>query len=278
MARSPNAKRLTLLAATAMVGVLAVVWLYRREIRAQYLLSRDFESLGRNEQGYSEYRHRKTGIVFVGVPGGAFLMGSPEDEEGAYPFEHPQHEVMLSPFLIAKHEVTQEKWEKLIRSNPSNFKGQHRPVERTRWDECQEFCEKTGLSLPTEAQWEYACRAGRRGPFAGTGKLKDMGWYRENSGDTTHPVGQKNPNAFGLYDMHGNVMEWCYDFCDRDFYRKTEATMRDPICASESIYRVLRGGSYSSGERYCRSANRSTYEPLPRSPFFGFRPAYNPYR
>ena len=86
------------------------------------------------------------------------------------------------------------------------------PVEQVAWDDCQEFCTKSGLSLPTEAQWEYACRAGTAGPFSGTANLDEMGWYRQNSGGTTHPVGEKQPNDFGLYDMHGNVWEWCEDW------------------------------------------------------------------
>ena len=132
-------------------------------------------------------------------------MGSPESE-----WERPVHEVTLSPFLIAKYEVSQAEWRKVIGSNPPKSKGGDTlPVEQVSWDDCQEFCEKTGLSLPTEAQWEYACRAGKAGRFAGTGQLDDMGWFTEShltslpSPLLPHPVGLKQPNDFGLHGC------WC---------------------------------------------------------------------
>ena len=154
-----------------------------------------------------------------------------------------------------------------------HFKGDTLPVVEVSWDDCQEFCKKTGLSLPTEAQWEYACRAGTTGPYAGTGKLDDMGWFRENTEDKSHPVGQKKPNSFGLYDMHGNVWEWCADVYEKEFYSKPEATKKDPVCTSGSVERVIRGSSWFSVAGSCRSAHRDGFPPSLRFHVIGFRPS-----
>ena len=233
----------------------------------------EFESLGSNAQGYPEYRQRETDIVFVRLPGGTFNMGSPPEEQGRYANEGPVHAVTLSPFFIAKYELSQAEWKRVMGKNPSYFKGENLPVETVSWDDCQQFCERTGLSLPTEAQWEYACRAGTEGPYAGTGNLVDMGWYLDNSGRMTHPVGEKSPNEFGLYDMHGNVREWCEDVIDREFYKKPEASRKNPFCTSGSEDRVFRGGSWGFGARGCRSAYRSRILPSVHYDNVGFRPS-----
>jgi formylglycine-generating enzyme required for sulfatase activity len=157
-------------------------------------------------------------------------------------------------------------------TNLSFFKGQDLPVEVS-WEDCREFCEKTGLEFPTEAQWEYACRAGATGPYSGTGNPDEMGWHHGNSGRTTHPVGGKNPNGFGLHDMHGNVMEWCQDVYDEEFYAKPGATTKDPACTSGSEARVVRGGSWNSKSMICRSALRHWVLPAHRDDFLGFRPS-----
>jgi len=240
----------------------------------------DFDFLHINAQGYPEYVHEKTGIIFVLLPGGTYEMGSPPDEVGRYPEEGPVHEVTLSPFLIAKYEVTQAQWKAAITGNtpgisddPSHFEGDDLPVENVSWDDIQEFEEKTGLTLPTESQWEYACRARTPGPYAGSGVLDDLGWYRDNSGGKTHPVGQKMPNAFGLHDMHGNVWEWCKDVYDGKFYSKPEASGLDPIYTSGSGFRVFRGGCWGSNAGSCRSAYRSMHFSDLRDFDLGFRPS-----
>jgi len=266
--------------------VLAVaVWFSWPHLRFWYL----FESLGPNAQRYPEYRHRQTGIIFVRVPGGTFWMGAqktdpkgPDYEPDAREDEGPVHEVTLSPFLIAKCEVKQSEWRRVMGNIPAQFPGGDLPVEQVFWMDCQIFCRKTGLRLPTEAEWEYACRARTTGPYAGTGRLDDMGWYRDNSRNTaiglpplncTHVVGQKQPNQFGLYDMHGNVLEWCEDVYDAAFYSKPEARGPNPVSTSGSEYRVGRGGCWSVGASFCRSAFRGRNPPSLIRDYIGFRVA-----
>ncbi len=256
--------------AVVVVGIIA--W---DELVAWRTFWRDFEGLGKNAQGRPEYRHLETGIVFVALPRGTFDMGSPETESGRGGNEGPVHKVRLSPFLIAKYEVSQAEWKKVMGDNPSAFKDDTLPVEQVSWDDCQEFCTKTGLSLPTEAQWEYACRAGTSGPFAGTGNLDDMGWHRKNSGGRrTHPVGEKKPNQFGLHDMHGNVSEWCEDWYQWDYY--CEGSVVEPLC-----HNTVSGGRVVRGGGMCRSASRDGAPGFRGSLEFrlrdhlGFRPAWS---
>ena len=160
--------------------------------------------------------------------------------------------------------------------NPSRSKSDALPVEQVSWEDCQEFCKKSELSLPTEAQWEYACRAGTSEPFAGTGKIEDMAWYKQNThGTTTHPVGEKQPNDFGLHDMHGNVFEWCEDWYQADFYQESIGA-RDPRCEnSGSDSRVVRGGSWYHSAWVCRSAFRFVFPPSRRDLVVGFRAAWS---
>jgi formylglycine-generating enzyme required for sulfatase activity len=269
--KSPRARRvlLALLAATA-AGVVVLAIASFDEIAAAIRFAWQFERLGRNAQGCLEYRHRQTGIVFVKVPGGTFLMGSPEDEKGRIGDEL-QHHVTRSPFLIAKHEVTQAQWRRVMGSDPSGFKGDELPVETVSWEDCQEFCKKTGLALPSEAQWEYACRAGTTGPFAG--ELGTLGWYDGNSQGRTHPVGKQQPNGFGIHDMYGNVWEWCRDAYDEGFYRES-AGVTDPVCEkSGSVHPVLRGGGWWDDAGDCRSASRGRDHPRRRLDIFGLRPS-----
>ena len=213
------------------------------------------------------------GMKFAYIPAGKFLMGSPPDEGGWFSDE-VQHEVTISRgFYLGITEVTQGQWKAVMGHNPSWFKGNRLPVERVSWDDAVRFCRRLGQKegrryrLPTEAEWEYACRAESTGPYAGTGNLDEMGWHVGNSGNETHPVGTKQPNAWGLYDMHGNVSEWCRDWYGE--YPRRE--VRDPAGPSESVARVLRGGSWSYPPRICRPASRSRDERSMRYNDIGFR-------
>jgi len=205
-------------------------------------------------------------------------MGSPANERGRRTKEGPQHEVGLSSFLISKHEITQAQWVAVMGSNPSDHQGDDLPVVDGSWEDCRELCEQTGLSLPTEAQWEYACRAGTTTRFH-TGEdetdLASIGWFGGNSGYRVHAVGEKPPNRRGLHDMHGNVFEWCRDVYDPSFYSKEEATEKNPLYASGRGNRVVRGGLYSESARISRSACRFGYLPTTRDGDTGVRLAFN---
>lgn len=208
-------------------------------------------------------------MEMVWCPPGAFMMGSPKDDEERCDDEQPQHQVALTKgFWMAKTEVTQKQWKSVMGNNPSEHKGDEFPVESVSWNDCQEFCKKMGLTLPTEAEWEYACRAGTTGPYGGSGKLDEMGWYAGNSENQTHSVGRKQANAWGLYDMHGNVWEWCEDWSGA--YPNGVAT--DPKGLASGKHRVLRGGDYSMKSRACRSAFRLGSDPGSCFWYIGFRP------
>jgi formylglycine-generating enzyme required for sulfatase activity len=217
---------------------------------------------------------------FCFIPSGSFTMGSPSGEEGRSRDEG-QVEVTLSQlFWLAKTEVTQAQWEAVMGSNPSYFKGNQLPVENVSWEEAQAFIAKLNkmqmlpqgwrFALPTEAQWEYACRAGEKGPYSG-GSLDQLGWYDGNSGRKSHEVGQKHPNAWGLYDMHGNVLEWCVDR-----YADTLQGGEDPRGPELGVSRVCRGGCWSFYASSCRAALRLRNYPGNRFSSLGFRPALVP--
>jgi formylglycine-generating enzyme required for sulfatase activity len=187
---------------------------------------------------------------------GKFMMGSPDSEEGRKADEGPQHEVAISkPFYLGLTEVTQAQYEAVMGTNPSQFKGPTNPVEMVTWNEAADFCRKLSaktrkaVRLPTEAEWEYACRAGTKTRYSFGDADTDLGdycWYHSNSGGTTHPVGQKKPNAWGLYDMHGNVMEWCADW----YGNYPSGACTDPQGPASGTHRVKRGGSYFYGFSY----------------------------
>jgi formylglycine-generating enzyme required for sulfatase activity len=300
-------RRVALVAGLAML-VLAIVAVtgYRGEFHEWFVLTTRFESLGVNAQGFPEYRHRASGVVMVRIPGGEFLMGSGPRADGVATLEGPQHRVTLSPFLIGKREVTQGEWTRILGKNPSTHTGEDLPVHNVSWDECREYGTRVGLKLPTEAQWEFACRAGDRIPgYAATpgfdghiAQLKDrngnrldgmteekldafarvldeIAWFGENSGDKPHPVGQKKPNGYGLYDMIGNAFELCEDRYDRDFYRTAEASALDPVCRSDANSRIGRGGCYwLHGEIYNdRPTYRFGFPKDARQDFLGLRVA-----
>jgi len=210
------------------------------------------------------------------------MMGSPDSEQGRKGNEGPQHEVTISkPFYIGVTEVTQAQYEAVMGTNPSRFKGPTNPVESIPWNEAVEFCrrlsEKTrkAVRLPSEAEWEYACRAGTKTRFSfgdSDSVLGDYAWYGSNSGGMTHPVGQKKPNPWGLYDMHGNIWEWCADW-DGPY---SSGSSTDPQGAGSGGFRVVRGGSWGNGQtEHFRCASRST-SPLTGFDGGGFRCAMTP--
>ena len=193
--------------------------------------------------------------------------------------DETQHRVTLTKgFWLGKYEVTQAQWTSVMGSNPSAFKGNgNLPVERVSWNDCQEFISKVNSGakfqfcgparLPTEAEWEYACRAGSAGAYAGTGNINTMGWYRGNSGKKTHPAGQMRSNAWGFYDMHGSVWEWCSDW----YGVYAGGSVTDPAGPASGGYRVLRGGCWRADARGCRSATRLRLSPDKHYRDDGFR-------
>ena len=228
-------------------------------------------------------------LDMVYIPGGKFMMGSPEYEEHC--FEEPQHEVTVKPFFIGKYPITQAQWraiaslpkiERDLKPNPSRFKGDKRPVEEVSWEDAVEFCQRlskqTGKEyrLPSEAEWEYACRAGTTTPYYfgeditknyfGKYFTKKLANCRRSK---TTAVGKYPPNVFGLYDMHGNVMEWCQD----DWHDNYKGAPDDGSAwlSGLSSNKVLRGGSWNSLPVFCRSAYRDDLAHVDRSSNFGFR-------
>jgi formylglycine-generating enzyme required for sulfatase activity len=223
----------------------------------------------------------------VQAPAGSFLMG---DEKNG-----PIHRVTITkPYYISKAPVTQALYRAVMNENPSDYKGDHNPVESLHWFDAARFCnalskamniapaykingktvewvqDASGFRLPTEAEWEYSARGGTIARFA-CGDLESgleaMGWYNKNSGRKTHPVGQKEPNAWGLFDMHGNVYEWTWDW----YGASPRGSVNDPLGDSNGSCRVMRGGSWNFDAQYCRSANRSGNSPVNRIYYLGFR-------
>jgi formylglycine-generating enzyme required for sulfatase activity len=209
------------------------------------------------------------GMKLVYIPPGEYMMGSPSSERNRDSDEGPQHSVKISNgFYMGIYEVTQSQYQAIMGSNPSYFKGDNNPVEQVGWNDAVEFCrrlsQKEGKTyrLPTEGEWEYACRAGTQTRFSfgdNSSDLGDYAWYTSNSGYQTHPVGQKKPNSFGLYDMHGNVWEWCQDWYDENYYKNSPSI--DPQGPDSGPYRVLRGGSWGYVIGGCRSAYRGRLTP-----------------
>lgn len=219
----------------------------------------------------------KSGIEMVAIPGGPFDMGSKKGNAD----EAPVHKVHVSPFLMDRYEVVQSQFKKYQISDPSHFKDPNGPLDQINWTDATIYCNERSLAegfepcydeetwecdfkadgyrLPTEAEWEYACRAGTSAKYSfgnNAGQLKDHGWFAENSGKRTHPVGRKKPNGWGLYDMHGNVAEWCNDFYAKDYYAKSEPN--DPKGPAKGAERVLRGGAWNSKADACRSTYRAS--------------------
>ena len=220
------------------------------------------------------------GMVFETLSAGTFVMGGDSVAEQADENETPQHKVTFEkPFAIGKFPVTQAQWQTFMVDNPSQFIGKDRPVETVSHEDACEFIARlnqkentTAYGLPTEAQWEYAARAGSQSTYCfgpDRSKLAEFAWYKKNSDQETHPVGRLSPNDLGLFDMHGNVHEWCNDWFDRNYYAQTPA--KDPAGPDQGLAKVLRGGDWGSEDWYCRCAIRSLSSPDRRSPRVGFR-------
>lgn len=228
------------------------------------------------------------GVSFnmIAVKGGTFTMGATSEQgDDAYSDEKPTHQVTLSDYCIGETEVTQELWQAVMGSNPSYFTGNlQRPVEYVSWNDCQEFIKKlnqlTGKTfrLPKEAEWEYAARGGSQSQgykYAGSNNIDAVAWYYDNSYNKgsshpdygTHPVGQKQPNELGLYDMSGNVWEWCQDW----YSSYSSSSQTNPTGPSSGSYRVTRGGSWRDIARSCRVSNRFSNAPTIRNNLLGLR-------
>ena len=244
-----------------------------------------FQSVSRTvEQGELETCTNSIGMEFVLIPAGTFEMGSdPQCAQDKHD-EMPAHTVTISKsFYLGKYPVTQAQWEAVTGSNPGWDIGPNNPVERVAWDDVQVFIgklnEKEGgnkYRLPTEAEWEYAARAGASSAYSFGDDAEELfryAWYKDNSGGTTHPVGQKLPNPWGLHDVHGNVWEWVQDWYGEAYYATSPGT--DPKGPSNGEFRVLRGGSQHDGARSCRSAFRESFMPWLPDNRLGFRLAFS---
>ena len=215
------------------------------------------------EVSYSNHTLRIGNIVYnmKRVDGGTFTMGATSEMSKPSYDEKPKHQVTLSSYSIGETEVTQALWQAVMGSNPSHFKGDNLPVEQVSWDDCREFIRKlntlTGqrFRLPTEAEWEFAARGGNRSnhtQYSGSSRIEEVAWYEDNSGQKTHPVKTKKANELGLYDMTGNVREWCQD----GYGKYSKGAQNNPIGPGSGSYRVIRGGSWGNTPWYCRSSDR----------------------
>lgn len=219
-------------------------------------------------------------MEFVLIPAGSFTMGTdPGFESGN---QMPQHTVTISkPFYMGKYEVTQAQWQEVMGDNPAHFKGPNNPVENVSWEDVQEFIRflnaKEGCNcyrLPTEAEWEYATRAGTSSVYSfgdNKNELAEHAWFNDNAGGKTHPVGEKRPNRWGLHDVHGNVFEWVQDWNGENYYSNKSVT--DPKGPSTGSHRVIRGGGWALAAEGCRSDSRGFGVPGSegRSILVGFR-------
>lgn len=239
---------------------------------------------GLHAQQLTEYRVGDVTFNMVTVQGGTFTMGATPEQDTPYHDEFPSHYVTLHDFAIGQTEVTQQLWVAVMGTNPSEHVGPTLPVDRVSWIDCQRFIHRldsiTGLSfrLPTEAEWEFAARGGNAATqtqFAGSNELREVAWYYNNSGDNfltstnwnfqqqldnhcgTHPVATSRPNELGIYDMSGNLWEWCQDWYIN--YQPGDAV--NPSGPKDGLRRVARGGSWAHISRYCRVSRRTSYNP-----------------
>ncbi|MGD8241068.1 MAG: formylglycine-generating enzyme family protein [Armatimonadota bacterium] len=241
-----------------------------------------------NGDGAPRQTRTKSGVEMVLIAAGSFTMGDARGE----PDETP-HKVRVTAFYMDKYPVTQRQYEKLMGKNPSRWKGRGNPVEQVRWSDAVRYCNErsrreglrpcydlktwkchfdaNGYRLPTEAEWEYACRAGTTGRYSfgdSVGKLKNCAWFKDNAAGRPRPVGQKLPNAWGLHDMHGNVWEWCNDHYAVDYYQRSPE--KDPTGPGEGDTRVVRGGCWRSPAEKCRSSHRNNEAPGYSDICFGY--------
>ncbi|MDD4873030.1 MAG: formylglycine-generating enzyme family protein [Kiritimatiellae bacterium] len=223
----------------------------------------------------------ESGVEMVIIPGGSFMMGDKQEATDSQPL----HKVTISSFCIDRYEVTQEQYEDLIGNNPAKYEGAKLPIEQVRWTQAARYCnarsvkenlkpcydetkwtcdfDANGYRLPTEAEWEYACRAGTTTPYSFGNDIRSLdsyAWFKGNSGKKTHIVGGKNPNPWGLYDMHGNVTEWCNDWYNPQYYATSPE--KDPRGPDNGTKRVLRGGSWSNPPEKCISSFRVSDTPI----------------
>lgn len=217
-------------------------------------------------------------FTMVYVEGGSFVMGATSEQgSDAYSNEKPAHRVTVSSYYMGQTEVTQALWQAVMGTNPSKFKGTTNPVENVSWNDCQTFIRKlnslTGKTfrLPTEAEWEFAARGGKKSKaykYSGGNNPGNVAWYDDNSGDKTHPVATKQANELGIYDMSGNVREWCQDWCSDNY---SSSAQTDPIGPNSGSPREYRGGSWFSDARECRVSDRGCITPDYRGSDVGLR-------
>ena len=254
------------------LSLLTVLFIFVLAVNAQ----NDSQSL---EPSNKTFTVNGVSFTMVYVQGGTFTMGATSEQGSSDPWdsEKPVHSVTLSSYMIGQTEVTQALWQAVMGDNPSEFTGDsHRPVECVSWEDCQTFLRKlnslTGqkFRLPTEAEWEFAARGGVNSlgyKYSGSNNIGDVAWYDVNSDNTTHPVGTKQPNELGIYDMSGNVWEWCSDW----FGSYSSSSQTNPQGSSSGSDRVDRGGGWGNGAGSCRVAMRLWGSPGDRGDDLGLR-------
>ena len=253
--------------------------LKRKQVQQPVVQQPSTPSTSVNTSSAASQTFTANGVSFkmIRVEGGTFTMGATSEQgSDAYDNEKPAHQVTLSSYYIGETEVTQALWQAVMGSNPSYFKGENRPVEKVSWDDCKTFISKlnslTGRNfrLPTEAEWEFAARGGNKSQgykYSGSNSLGNVAWYGDNSGGETHPVKTKSPNELGIYDMNGNVWEWCQD----RYGSYSSSSQRDPAGPSSGSFRVNRGGSWRHIAGDCRVSRRNFYSPGSRGSNLGLR-------
>ena len=232
---------------------------------------------GQIEPEFVTFTVKDVSFRMIPVQGGTFTMGATSEQDSdAKSDEKPTHEVTLSDYHIGETEVTQELWQAVMGSNPGVFEGSNLPIESVSWDDCQEFISKlnqiTGKTfrLPTEAEWEYAARGGNKSKgykYAGSNDVDIVAWYNSNSDSKTNPVKTKEPNELGLYDMSGNVWEWCQDW----YGDYTGTSQTNPTGSEDGSRRVIRGGGWSISAGYCRVSARGHNSPVNPNDYSGLR-------